>query len=41
MSEYEHDRLAENIDEALLSPLKSAYGVAWDYHAAYVELHSK
>lgn len=41
VGEYEHDRLAENIDEALLSPLKSAYGVAWDYHAAYVELRSK
>lgn len=40
VSEYEHDRLTDNIDEALLSPLKSAYGVAWDYHAAYVELHT-
>lgn len=41
VGEYEHNHLAENIDEALLSPLKSAYGIAWDYHAAYVELHSK
>lgn len=41
VGEYEHDRLADNIDEALLSPLKSTYGVTWDYHAAYVELHTK
>ncbi|MBR3927530.1 MAG: hypothetical protein IKJ65_00855 [Clostridia bacterium] len=40
VGEYEHNRLAENVDEALLSPLKSAYGVTWDYHAAYVELHA-
>ena len=41
VGEYDYNRLAENIDEALLSPLKSAYGIAWDYHAACVELHSK
>ena len=41
VGEYEHNHLMENIDEALLSPLKSAYGIAWDYHAAYVELYSK
>lgn len=40
VDEHEHQRLTENIDEALLSPLKSVYGVVWDYHAAYVELHT-
>lgn len=41
VGEYEHNYLAENIDEALLSPLKTAYGIGWDYHAAFVELHIK
>lgn len=41
VGEYEHDFLIANTDEALLSPLKAAYGIAWDYHTAYVELRSK
>lgn len=41
VGEYEQSHLLENCDEALITPLKSAYGVAWDYHAAYIELHSK
>ena len=41
IGEYEHNYLAHNIDEALLSPLKRAYGIAWDYHTAYVELFAK
>lgn len=40
VGEYEHNHLAVNTDEALLSPLKTAYGIAWNYHTAYVELHT-
>lgn len=38
VGEYEHNYLTGNIDEALLSPLKSAYGIGWNYHTAFVEL---
>ena len=41
VGEYEHDLLANNIDEALLSPLKNSYCVARDYRVADVELQSK
>lgn len=40
VGEYEHEFLVENIDESLLSPLKKAYGVGWDYHTVFVELQS-
>lgn len=38
VGEYEHSLLMNNIDEALLSPLKSNYGVNWEYRTAFVEL---
>ena len=38
VGEYEHKLLLNNIDESLLSPLKSAYGVNWEYQTAIVEL---
>lgn len=41
VGETEYTSLVGNIDEALLSPLKDAYGVRWDYHAAVVELQAK
>lgn len=41
IGEYEHRLLIDNIDEALLSPLKSAYGVGWDYHTVNVELQEQ
>ncbi len=41
VGEYENKLLIDNIDEALLSPLKSAYGVGWDYHTVIVELQEQ
>lgn len=38
VGEYEHGLLMNNIDESLLSPLKSNYGVNWEYRTAFVEL---
>lgn len=38
---YEHNSLVENIDEALCSPLKSAYNIGYDYHTAFIEMQNK
>lgn len=38
VGEYEHDLLMNNIDESLISSLKSNYSVNWDYRTAVVEL---
>ncbi|MCI9141568.1 MAG: hypothetical protein HFH87_02965 [Lachnospiraceae bacterium] len=39
VEESEYKQLLNNVEEALLTPLKSAYGVKWDYHTVVVELH--
>ena len=41
VGEYEQNHLLENCDEALITPLKSVYGVALNYQTAYLELHAK
>lgn len=38
VGEYEIEMLKNNIEESLVSPLKNAYGVSWDFHTAIVEL---
>ncbi|MCM1214301.1 MAG: hypothetical protein NC331_01495 [Lachnospiraceae bacterium] len=38
VGEQENKLLMDNIEEALVSPLKSVYGVNWDYHTAIVEI---
>lgn len=38
VGEYEHKLLSNNIDESLLSPLKTAYGVNREYQTAVVGL---
>ena len=41
VGEAEHENLVQNIDESLLSPLKSAYGVKLNYHSPIVELQER
>lgn len=36
-----YNNLNSNIDESLISILKSAYGVKYDYHCEEIELHTK
>lgn len=39
VGELENGLLKNNIDESLLSPLKSYYGVKWNYYTATIELN--
>ena len=41
VGENDFKGLSSNLDEALLSPLKSAYGIQWNYYTAIVELGNK
>lgn len=41
VGENDFKALNNNFDEALLSPLKSAYGIQWNYYTAIVELGNK
>lgn len=40
VAENEFKSLSANFDEALLSPLKSVYGIPWNYHTVIVELQN-
>lgn len=41
IDEDTHRRLRENVDEALIAPLKRGYGVAWNFQNAVVEITAK
>lgn len=41
VGEQENKLLLNNIEEALVTPLKTSYGVRWEYQTAFVELVEK
>lgn len=41
VDEESHTKLRENVDESLIAPLKKAYGIAWNFQNAVVEIVEK